>query len=179
VFKFSASQVEFMVMRSNFSSGAYSHIPALVRRSILAIGFLFAMSAAVYPQESVAARHLQDPTTRKSSVERSGRETTNIDSASCAAKSDDVASTVSKAGPCAPESQERKDAKSAVGTSTGPLTVAAPSKDEWLRDQIQRDDPAESVQAPRSEEPVNAGVGSDRQCKPQEGSLKIKPVTPN
>jgi hypothetical protein len=171
-------------MKLNFSPSTCQQTLRLAHRvtfDVVASG-LVAISTLVYTTPSAKAQELaQDHVSRKGSAVTTDMKRKDIGSAACAPKSDDAAVTPKPSASLLPvsQSQETRDEKSTTEGPIAPLTAAASSKQEWLKDEIQRDESTQLTQPPHSEEPANSDTGSDRQCTSQQGSLKTEPVTPH
>lgn len=107
---------------------------------------------------------------------------TRSDSASCKIKSDDPA-VVTHAGEAAsPEgnnNQERISGASNEASSGENLTLQAPSREEWTKDQINLGAETASKEESRSEKSGNLKAGSDLKCTSHEAVPKTEPAMPN
>src|ERR1035437_381640 len=153
---------------------------------VVVAAWLLTSCILMHAQDSKPAQeHAQTPAAQQNvPMAKDGKTqiANGADSASCKIKSDDpaiVTNTGEAALPGRSDDQERMNKASNKASSGESLTLEAPSREEWTKDQIHLGAETTLREESRSDKSENSRAGSDLKCTPHEATPKTEPAMPN
>ena len=151
----------------------------------LVAAWLLASCVSMYAEDSKPDEHARTPTAQQNlPTAKDGKTKTanGADSASCKIKSDDpaIATNPGEAAlPAENNDQERMSKASNRAPSEENLTLQAPSREEWTKDQIHLGAETTLKEESRSDKYENSRAGSDLKCTPHEAATTTGSAMPN
>jgi hypothetical protein len=139
----------------------------------------------MHAEDSKPDEHSRTPTAQQNvPTAKDGKTKTanGADSASCKIKAGDPAiatNTGEAALPAENNDQERMSKASNRALSGENLTLQAPSREEWTKDQIHLGAETTLREESRSDKYENSRAGSDLKCTPHEAAPTTEPAMPN
>lgn len=151
---------------------------------VVVAAWLFTCCVLVDAEDSKPTDHTQTPAAQhRVTTPRDGKATTsNGSDAACKIKSDDPAvrtNTGAAALPAERDGQERMSRASDKPASGESLTLQAPSREDWTKDQIHLTTETTLGEASRRDKSDASTPGSDMKCTPHEAAPKTELATPN
>jgi hypothetical protein len=182
-------------MRTRVSSADQGCLPRwrllICDGRVLAVVAVWLLTSCVsmHAEDSKPDKHVRTPAaqqnlpTAKTAKKDEKTETANgADSPSCKIKSDDPAiatSTGEAALPAENSDQERMSKASHKAPAGENLTLPAPSREEWTKDQIHLGAETTLREESRTDKYENSRAGSDLKCTPHEATPTTEPAMPN